>query len=251
MAGIAHDVTELIGNTPLVRLNRMSDGLDATVVAKLESFNPLSSVKDRIGVSMIDAAEREGRIAKDSDHRRADQRQHGHRPGLCLRRAGLPAVLTMPDSVSAERRQLLKAFGAEIVLTPGAEGMNGAIQKAEEIVATNPKALHAAAVQEPGQPGRSTARPPPRRSGATPTARSTSFVAGVGTGGTITGVAEVLKQRKPSFKVIAVEPATSPVLSGGQPGPHRIQGIGAGFIPEVLRVELIDEVVRGDGRGRG
>jgi len=243
MAGIAGDITKLIGNTPLVRLNRLTADLDATVVAKLESFNPLGSVKDRIGVSMIDAAEREGRLSKDSIVVEPTSGNTGIALAFVCAARGYRAVLTMPETVSMERRQILKALGAELVLTPGSEGMNGAIRKAEEIVAGNPKAYMPQQFLNPANPAihrQTTAEEIWRDTGG----RVDIFVAGVGTGGTITGVAEVLKQRKPEFRVVAVEPATSAVLSGGQPGPNRIQGIGAGFIPEILRVDLIDEVVR-------
>ena len=243
MAGIADDITKLIGNTPLVRLNRLTAGIDATVVAKLESFNPLSSVKDRIGVSMIDAAEREGRLSKDSVVVEPTSGNTGIALAFVCAARGYRAVLTMPETVSTERRQILKALGAELVLTPGSEGMNGAIRKAEEIVGNDPKAFMPQQFRNPANPAIH------RETTAEEIWRDTDgkvdiFVAGVGTGGTITGVAEVIKQRRPEFRVVAVEPATSAVLSGGQPGPNRIQGIGAGFIPEVLRVDLIDEVVR-------
>ena len=243
MAGIADDITKLIGNTPLVRLNRLTGDLDATVVAKLESFNPLGSVKDRIGVSMIDAAEREGRVTKDSIIVEPTSGNTGIAIAFVCAARGYRAVLTMPDTVSVERRQILKTLGAEVVLTPGADGMPGAIKKAEEIVAGNPKAFMPQQFLNPANPAIhrvTTAEEIWRDTGG----EVDVFVAGVGTGGTITGVAEVLKARKPDFRVIAVEPASSPVLSGGQPGRNRIQGIGAGFIPEILRVELIDEVVR-------
>jgi cysteine synthase A len=243
MAGIANDITELIGNTPLVRLNRLTAGLDATVVAKLESFNPLGSVKDRIGVSMIDAAEREGRIGRDSVIVEPTSGNTGIALAFVCAARGYRAVLTMPETVSTERRQILKALGAELVLTPGSEGMPGAIRKAEEIVAGDRKAFMPQQFRNPANPAIH------RETTAEEIWRDTEgkadiFVAGVGTGGTLTGVAEVIKQRRPEFRVVAVEPATSPVLSGGKPGPNRIQGIGAGFIPEVLRVDLIDEVVR-------
>jgi cysteine synthase len=243
MAGIADDITKLIGNTPLVRLNRLTADLDATVVAKLESLNPLGSVKDRIGVSMIDAAEREGRVTKDSIIVEPTSGNTGIAIAFVCAARGYRAVLTMPDTVSVERRQILKTLGAEVVLTPGADGMPGAIKKAEEIVAGNPKAYMPQQFKNAANPAihrQTTAEEIWRDTGG----KVDVFVAGVGTGGTITGVAEVLKQRKPSVTIIAVEPMTSAVLSGGQPGRNRIQGIGAGFIPEILRVELIDEVVR-------
>ena len=243
MAGIADDVTKLVGNTPLVRLNRLTAGLDATVVAKLESFNPLGSVKDRIGVAMIDAAEREGRLSKDSVVVEPTSGNTGIALAFVCAARGYRIVLTMPDSVSTERRQILQALGAELVLTPGAEGMPGAIRRAEEIVAGDPKAFMPQQFKNPANPAIH------RRTTAGEIWRDTDgkvdvFVAGVGTGGTITGVAEVLKQRKPEVRVVAVEPDASPVLSGGQPGRSRIQGIGAGFVPDILRVDLIDEIVR-------
>jgi cysteine synthase A len=243
MAGIADDVTKLIGNTPLVRLNRLTADLDATVVAKLESFNPLGSVKDRIGVSMIDAAEREGRVTKDTLIVEPTSGNTGIALAFVCAARGYRTVLTMPDTVSVERRQILKTLGAEVVLTPGADGMPGAIRKAEEIVASNANAFMPQQFLNPANPAihrQTTAEEIWRDTGG----KVDIFVAGVGTGGTITGVAEVLKQRKPGLRVVAVEPATSPVLSGGQPGPNRIQGIGAGFVPEILRVELIDDVVQ-------
>ena len=243
MAGIADDITKLIGNTPLVRLNRLTADLDATVVAKLESFNPLGSVKDRIGVSMIDAAEREGRVTKDTLIVEPTSGNTGIALAFVCAARGYRAVLTMPDTVSVERRQILKTLGAEIVLTPGADGMPGAIRKAEEIIAGNANAFMPQQFKNPANAAihrQTTAEEIWRDTGG----KVDIFVAGVGTGGTITGVAEVLKQRKPGLRVVAVEPATSPVLSGGQPGPNRIQGIGAGFVPEILRVELIDDVVQ-------
>jgi cysteine synthase A len=242
MAGIADDITRLIGNTPLVRLNRLTVGLKATVVAKLESFNPLHSVKDRIGVSMIDAAEREGRLTKDGLIVEPTSGNTGIALAFVCAARGYRAVLVMPESVSTERRQILKALGAEVVLTPASEGMPGAIRKAEEIVASDAKAFMPQQFGNPANPDIH------RRTTAEEIWRDTDgkvdvFVAGVGTGGTITGVTEALKPRKPGLRIVAVEPATSPVLSGGKPGPNRIQGIGAGFVPDVLRTDLIDEVI--------
>ena len=243
MGKIVGDVTELIGNTPLVRLNRMAEGLEATVVAKLESFNPCGSVKDRIGVSMIEAAEKEGRISKDTLIVEPTSGNTGIALAFVCAARGYRLILTMPETMSVERRQLLAVFGAELVLTPGSEGMPGAVRKAEEIVASNPSAFMPQQFKNPANPMIH------RQTTGEEIWRDTDgqvdiLVCGVGTGGTITGVAEVIKKRKPEFKAIAVEPADSPVLSGGRPGPHKIQGIGAGFVPEVLRLDLVDEVIK-------
>jgi cysteine synthase A len=240
---IADNITDLIGNTPLVRLNRLTEGLGATVVAKLESFNPCGSVKDRIGVSMIQAAEKEGRISKDTLIVEPTSGNTGIALAFVCAARGYRLILTMPETMSVERRQLLAIFGAELVLTPGSEGMTGAVRKAEEIVASNPRAFMPQQFKNPANPMIH------RETTAEEIWRDTDgqvdiLVSGVGTGGTITGVAEVIKKRKPQFRAIAVEPADSPVLSGGRPGPHKIQGIGAGFIPEVLRLDLVDEIIR-------
>lgn len=240
---IAEDVTKLIGNTPLVRLNRVTDGAKATVAAKLECFNPLSSVKDRIGVAMIEAAEREGRINPDTVIIEPTSGNTGIALAFVCAAKGYKCMLVMPETMSVERRSLLRALGAKLVLTPGQEGMPGAIRKAEEIIATDPERYFMPQqFKNPANPAIH------RRTTAEEIWRDTDgqvdiLVAGVGTGGTITGVAQVIKPRKPSFKAIAVEPAASAVLSGKPRGPHPIQGIGAGFIPDVLCLDLVDEVI--------
>jgi cysteine synthase A len=241
--GIAKDSTELIGNTPLVRLNRITAGVKAEVVAKLESFNPIGSVKDRIGVAMIVDAEEKGLINKDTVIVEPTSGNTGIALAFVCAARGYRLILTMPDTMSVERRQLLSVFGAELVLTPGEEGMPGAIRKAEQLVAENRNYFMP-------QQFKNQANPEVHRlTTAEEIWRDTAgevdiLVSGVGTGGTITGVAEVIKPRKPQFKAIAVEPADSPVLSGGKPGAHQIQGIGAGFVPDILRTDLIDEVIK-------
>lgn len=242
MNRIYKDITETMGNTPLVRLNRVTEGLEATVLAKLEYFNPLASVKDRIAVSMIEAAEKAGQIKEDTILIEPTSGNTGIGLAFVCAAKGYRLVLVMPDTMSSERRALLKAMGAKLILTPGSGGMGEAIRKAEELVQQDKRYLMLQQFKNPANPEVH------RRTTAEEIWRDTDgkvdiLVAGVGTGGTITGVAEVLKQRKPSFRAIAVEPAGSPVLSGGQPGPHKIQGIGAGFVPDVLRVDLIDEVI--------
>jgi len=243
MAKIYQDITKTIGNTPLIKLNRITEGLEATVLAKLESFNPLSSVKDRIGVSMIDAAERDGLIKEDTIILEPTSGNTGIALAFVCAARGYPLVLTMPETMTVERRNLLKALGAELILTPGAEGMPGAVRRAEEMAAENPRYFIPQQFKNPANPAihRETTA---REIWEDTDGQVDILVAGVGTGGTITGVAEVIKPLKPGFKAIAVEPAASPVLSGGQPGPHKIQGIGAGFVPDVLRLELVDEIIQ-------
>ena len=240
--GIANDSTELIGNTPLVRLNHVTRGLGAEVVAKLESFNPLSSVKDRIGVAMIVDAEAKGLIKKGTVIVEPTSGNTGIALAFVCAARGYRLILTMPDTMSMERRQLLTILGAELILTPGAEGMPGAIKKAEQLAAENPGYFMPQQFKNPANPEihRLTTAEEIWRDTA---GRVDILVAGVGTGGTITGIAEVLKARKPGFKAIAVEPEGSPVLSGGKAGPHKIQGIGAGFVPDIFRKDLIDEIV--------
>ena len=241
--GIAKDSTELIGNTPLVRLNRITEGTKAEVVAKLESFNPIGSVKDRIGMSMIVDAEEKGLIKKDTVIVEPTSGNTGIALAFVCAARGYRLILTMPDTMSVERRQLLSVFGAELVLTPGAEGMPGAVRKAEQLVAENADYFMPQQFKNPANPEIH------RLTTAEEIWRDTDgkvdiLVSGVGTGGTITGVAEVIKPRRPQFKAIAVEPVDSPVLSGGKPGAHKIQGIGAGFVPDILRTDLIDEIIK-------
>jgi cysteine synthase len=241
--GIARDITETIGNTPLVRLNRITEGAEAEVVAKLESFNPVHSVKDRVGVAMIMAAEEQGLIKKDTVIVEPTSGNTGIALAFVAAARGYKLLLTMPDTMSMERRQLLSVFGAQLVLTPGADGMKGAIKKAEDLVAANPGYFMPQQFKNPANPEIH------RLTTAEEIWRDTEgridiLVSGVGTGGTITGISEVLRKRKPSFRAVAVEPAASPVLSGGKPGPHKIQGIGAGFVPDVLKKAVIDEIVQ-------
>jgi cysteine synthase A len=240
---IADNVTGLIGNTPLVRINRLSQGAKAEIVAKLEFYNPAHSVKDRIGVSMIDAAEKADLIKKDTIILEPTSGNTGIALAFVCAARGYKCVLTMPETMSKERRMLLRAYGAELVLTPGSEGMPGAIKRAEEMAATDKRYFIPQQFQNPANPEihrRTTAEEIWRDTDG----RADILVSGVGTGGTITGVGEVIKARKPSFRCVAVEPEASPVLSGGQKGPHKIQGIGAGFVPGVLNTAIYDEIVR-------
>lgn len=243
MVRIFEDITKTVGGTPLVRLNRMQKGLNAEILVKIESFNPLSSVKDRIGVAMIEAAETAGLIGKDTVIIEPTSGNTGIALAFVCAAKGYPLILTMPDTMSMERRHLLNILGAELVLTEGAKGMKGAIEKAEELAASYKKSFMPQQFKNPANPEIH------RRTTAEEIWNDTDgkvdyLVAGVGTGGTITGIGEVLKKRKPSVKIIAVEPADSPVLSGGKPGPHKIQGIGAGFVPDVLNRNVIDEIIQ-------
>jgi cysteine synthase A len=243
MGKIYENNSETIGNTPLVKLNRVTKGVKATVVAKLESRNPLGSVKDRIGYSMIRAAEAAGAIKPDTILIEPTSGNTGIALAFVAASRGYRLVLTMPETMSIERRKLLKALGATLILTPGAEGMKGAVRRAEELAASDSRYLLLQQFKNPANPEihrLTTAEEIWRDTDG----KADAIVAGVGTGGTITGVAEVIKSRKPSFKAIAVEPAKSPVLSGGQPGPHKIQGIGAGFVPDVLNTKIIDEIIQ-------
>jgi cysteine synthase A len=240
---IANDITHLVGDTPLVRLQRLAGGSQAQVVIKLESFNPVHSVKDRIGVAMIEAAEKMGLIKPDTVILEPTSGNTGIALAMVCAARGYHCILTMPDTMSTERRMLLQAYGAELVLTPGSEGMAGAIQKAEEMAASDPRYFIPLQFNNPANPEIH------RRTTAEEIWRDTDgrvdvLVAGVGTGGTITGIGEVIKARKPSARVVAVEPDGSPVLSGGEKGAHLIQGLGAGFIPQVLNTRIYDEVFR-------
>jgi cysteine synthase A len=240
---IANDITELVGNTPLVRLNRLNQGGYAEVVLKLEYFNPSHSVKDRIGVAMINAAEKAGLLKKDSIIIEPTSGNTGIALAFVAAARGYQCVIVMPDTMSKERRMLLRAYGAELILTPGSEGMGGAIRKAEELAASDPRYFLPQQFKNPANPEMH------RRTTAEEIWRDTDgqvdfVVSGIGTGGTITGIGEVLKARRPALKMIAVEPDASPVLSGGAKGPHAIQGIGAGFVPDVLNTKIYDEIIR-------
>jgi cysteine synthase len=242
MAKIAKNITELVGNTPLVRLNKVTGDAAAEVVAKLESFNPCSSVKDRIGLAMIEAAEKQGKVNADTVFIEPTSGNTGIGLAFVCAARGYKLIITMPETMSLERRALLSYFGAQVVLTPGKEGMTGAIKKAEELAAGNPDALILQQFKNPANPAIH------RKTTAEEIWRDTDgkidiLVAGVGTGGTITGITEILKARKPGLQTIAVEPSNSPVLSKGQAAPHKIQGIGAGFVPDVLKRDLIDEII--------
>lgn len=243
MSRIYDNITKTVGNTPLVRLNRITEGLEAVVLAKMESFNPLSSVKDRIGVAMIEDAERQGLLRKNSIIIEPTSGNTGIALAFVAAAKGYRLILTMPDTMSMERRQLLSILGAELVLTPGAEGMTGAVKKAEELVQTTSAAFMPQQFKNPANPEIH------RKTTAEEIWNDTDgkvdiVVAGIGTGGTITGIAEVIKARKKDFLAIAVEPDSSPVLSGGKAGPHKIQGIGAGFVPDVLNRGIIDEIIK-------
>ena len=250
MAKISNFISELVGKTPLLRLNHITKDCQAEVVAKLESFNPCGSIKDRIGVSMIEAAEKAGLIKENTVILEPTSGNTGIALAFVCAAKGYPLVLTMPDTMSVERIRLLQMFGAEVILTPGHDGMTGSVRKAEEMAAQDPRYFIPQQFKNPANPEIH------KKTTAVEIWEDTDgkvdfLVAGVGTGGTITGVSEVIKKRKPDFKAIAVEPENSPVLSGGRPGPHKIQGIGAGFLPEVLQMDLIDEVIEVSDKDAG
>jgi cysteine synthase A len=240
---IYEDITKTIGNTPLVKLNRMAKGIDATILLKLEFFNPLSSVKDRIGSAMIEDGEKKGLINKNTTIIEPTSGNTGIALAFVCAAKGYKLTLTMPETMSMERRTLLKLLGAELILTPGAEGMKGAVRIAEELVAKTPNSYMPQQFKNPANPEIH------RKTTAEEIWNDTDgkadvLISGVGTGGTLTGVGEVIKKRKPSFKCVALEPENSPVISGGKPGPHKIQGIGAGFVPDNLNTKMVDEVIK-------
>ncbi|MBU4313768.1 MAG: cysteine synthase A [Actinobacteria bacterium] len=242
MARIFEDIIKTIGNTPLVKINKLAKGSKATILAKIESFNPLSSVKDRIGIAMIEAAEKEGKINKETVIIEPTSGNTGVSLAFVCAAKGYKLILTMPETMSMERRQLLKIFGAELVLTEGSKGMSGAVEKANELAAITKNSFVPQQFNNPANPEIH------RKATAVEILNDTDgkvdyFVAGIGTGGTITGVGEVLKKKIPGVKIVGVEPKDSPVISGGKPGPHKIQGIGAGFIPQILNREVIDEII--------
>jgi len=255
MPGIYDDITKTIGNTPLVKINRMAEGINAVILAKLEFFNPLSSIKDRIGLAMIEAAEKSGLIKKGTVIIEPTSGNTGLALAFVCAVKGYRLILTMPDTMSIERRQLLKIFGAKLVLTEGIKGMSGAVEKAEALAKSTPNSWIPQQFKNPANPEIH------RKTTAEEIWRDTEgkvdiFIAGVGTGGTLTGAGEALKKKKPGVKIIAVEPKDSPVLSGGKPGPHKIQGIGAGFVPKIFKKEIVDEIIQvsndsaGDTAGR-
>ncbi len=250
MAEIANFISELIGHTPLLRLNRVTQGCQGEVIAKLEFFNPCGSIKDRIGFSMIEAAEKAGLMKENTIVLEPTSGNTGIALAFICAAKGYRLVLTMPDTMSAERIHLLRIFGAEVVLTPGDEGMTGAVKTAEEMALKDSRYFIPQQFKNPANPEIH------RKTTALEIWEDTDgrvdvLVAGVGTGGTITGISDVIKKRKPGFRAIAVEPENSPVLSGGRPGPHKIQGIGAGFVPEVLRMDLVDEVIKVSNENAG
>ena len=242
MAGIHPDITSAFGNTPLVRLNRVTEGLGGVVLAKLEFYNPVSSVKDRLGIAIVDAAEKSGELKPGGTIVEATSGNTGIALAMVAAARGYKAVLAMPETMSKERKQLLKAYGAELVLTPGSEGMKGAVARAEQIVAETPGAILAKQFANAANPAIHRATTGPEVWEDTDGAVDI-FVAGIGTGGTITGTGQFLKEKNPAITIVAVEPEESPILNGGAPGPHKIQGIGANFVPDILDREVYDEVI--------